>query len=115
MVQSRAQHQGQRTVIIGAGAMGLEVLQAFRRRLAERWSDLPSMTCLAVVGEAGAAPDNGLPTVSLPLSAESVTRSEAREAVRAAGPAVIAALVKALTRVSRISQRASFRLRGWSA
>ncbi|MFQ6058274.1 MAG: tubulin-like doman-containing protein [Anaerolineae bacterium] len=114
MAQSKV-HRVQRTVIIGAGAMGLAVIQAFRRRLVERWGELPTVACLAVVGKAGGAPDNSLPTVSLPVRAESATRPEAQEALRAAGPAVITPLVEALTRVSRISQREPFQLRGWSA
>jgi len=114
MVQRGVQHREQRTVIIGAGAMGLAVIRAFRRRLAQRWGDLPIVACLVIVGKGEADSDGDLPIVSLPIKAGAVTRSEAREALRSAGPSVIAALVEALNQVSRISQRETFRPGRWS-
>jgi hypothetical protein len=114
MVQNRIQHRIERTVVIGAGDAGLAVIQAFRRRLAERWGTLPTVACISVVGKAGTVPNDGSPTVSLPIKAESATRPQARETLRAANHAVITTLVEALTQVSRIRQREAFQLKRWS-
>lgn len=113
MVEDKAQHRTQRTVVIGAGDVGLAVVRAFRRRLVERWGDLPTVACLSIVGKS-AAPDEDLPTVSLPIQCESATRTEAQEALRVAGPGVVRTLVEALIRISRISQRTCSQLKGQS-
>lgn len=107
-----------RRLIIGIGPAGLAIVQAFRRRLEERWGSLPSsVACLAVVGGAAQAACHeecsGVMTVALPLpvvAQSDSTPQQVRQAVWQGGPAIVSLLAEAMAQISRIGRAETFQV-----
>lgn len=122
-----------RTLIIGAGAAGQQVVQAAHKRFADRSNPSSPVAWLAVVAadvgaevrleqlataaafpprveQRPATPPTPVITVTLPLDGPPCTRRAARQAALTAGGATVAAVVDALARISRIHAPAPFPL-----
>ncbi len=110
MIDIAAQDRNRRLVIIGAGRMGKAVVQAFRHRVRDRYGPMAGIACLTIVGAGSDTPGDGVwgvegeaTQVVLPLDHPApAARPEAKQALTAAKPAIIAALVDALARISQI-------------
>jgi hypothetical protein len=108
MTQNVQQHVEQRTLIIGAGEVANSVIQAFRRRLAERRGEQLAVTCLAVIGQQEQITQQGeWKVITLPVGPTVTTRHQAQQALIAARPAITSALAELLAQISRLRLPAS--------
>jgi len=93
----------QRTLIISVGEIGAAILRAFQMRVRQRWGDVPSVACVAVVGAGPATEaDDDLVVVPLPLDSGSATNEQAQEVLRARTSEVTPALLSKLADLSRL-------------
>ena len=114
MTAQASEWRAPRTMIVGLGTLGQEIVEATARRLADRRVQPPTVAFLAVLTQDGtdqeSVPNNRIAAVTLPpADAPELTRRHARQAALAAGDRVVGALVEGLSSISRIPQPSNFK------